>query len=75
VELRDKGIRVNSVNPGPILTDMFKSNTQELQDFMRATYPVGEPEDVADVVTFLAGPNSRWITGSTVATNNGALMH
>ncbi|CAG8643530.1 3660_t:CDS:2, partial [Acaulospora colombiana] len=74
-ELRDKGIRVNAINPGPVVTDMFTSLPDELQDHFRATHPVAQPADIADAVLFLAGPNSRWINGGTLNTNNAAIFN
>ncbi|KIM26289.1 hypothetical protein M408DRAFT_194844 [Serendipita vermifera MAFF 305830] len=74
VELRDKGVRVTAVNPGPVLTDAFYSIPSESQDHFTKSFPVGEPEDIADVVVFLAGPKSRWINGGTINTNNAAVF-
>jgi 3-oxoacyl-[acyl-carrier protein] reductase len=74
-ELRDKGIRVNSVNPGPVVTDMFTSQTEDIQDYFRATHQVAQPTDITDVVVFLASSKSRWINGGTLSTNNGAILN
>jgi len=74
VELRDKGIRVTAVNPGPVLTDLFFTVPKEAQEYFRSKYPVGEPEDIADVIAFLAGPKSRWVNGGTINANNGAVF-
>ncbi|KAG8813808.1 hypothetical protein FRC17_001414 [Serendipita sp. 399] len=74
IELRDKEIRVNSVAPGPTTTDMFNQNSEELKDAIKASYPVGEPSDIADVVAFLASPASRWVTGTTLSVNNGMVL-
>lgn len=75
VELRDKGIRVNSVNPGPVGTDMFNGLPDVVQTAFKAVAPVTDAIDIADVVTFLAGPQSRWVTGSTISTNNGVILN
>jgi 3-oxoacyl-[acyl-carrier protein] reductase len=75
IELRDKGIRVNSVNPGPVITDMFTSLSDDVQDYFRATHPVAQPADITDVIVFLAGPNSRWLNGGTLSTNNGVILN
>ena len=72
VELRDRGIRVTAVNPGPVLTDLFYTMPKEAQEHFKSKFPVGEPEDIADVITFLAGPKSRWVNGGTISTNNAA---
>jgi 3-oxoacyl-[acyl-carrier protein] reductase len=75
IELRDKGIRVNAVNPGPIETDMFLGLPNETQDYFKSTQPIGKVDDIADVITFLAGPDSRWINATTVGTNNGVILN
>jgi 3-oxoacyl-[acyl-carrier protein] reductase len=75
IELRDRGIRVNAVNPGPVETDMFLDLIPETQEYFRSTQPVAKADDIADVITFLAGPNSRWINGTTVGTNNGVILN
>ncbi|KAG8818961.1 hypothetical protein FRC17_010657 [Serendipita sp. 399] len=74
IELRDKGIRVNAVGPGPVVTDMFTTLSKEEQEQWRSKFPVAEPSDIADSVLFLASSASRWITGTTLATNNGVIL-
>lgn len=68
VELRDKGIRVTSINPGPVATETFLKISGESS--MKVKYPVAKPEDIADIVVFLAGPKSRWVNGGTINANN-----
>lgn len=70
VELRDKGIRVTSINPGPVFTDKFFQAPIEQQEHWKATVPVAKPEDIADIVVFLAGPKSRWVNGGVINANN-----
>ncbi|KIM24484.1 hypothetical protein M408DRAFT_26952 [Serendipita vermifera MAFF 305830] len=70
VELRDRGIRVTAVNPGTVFTDAFDASTEERKNHIKATQPVANPEDIADVIAFLAGPKSRWVNGGTINTNN-----
>ncbi|MCD6568664.1 SDR family oxidoreductase [bacterium] len=70
-------IRVNVVAPGIIYTDMSKSEIDKKHDKYIERIPlgyIGRPEDVADVVTFLASNKARYITGSTVHVNGGMLM-
>ncbi|KAG9053603.1 hypothetical protein FS842_007720, partial [Serendipita sp. 407] len=74
IELRDKEIRVNSVAPGPVTTDMFNQNDEQTREAIKAHFPVGEPADIADAVAFLASPASRWVTGTTISTNNGIVL-
>jgi 3-oxoacyl-[acyl-carrier protein] reductase len=76
-ELGPKNIRVNSVNPGPIVTEGFKSSGVEGSDFekqMLQSTPlgrIGQPDDVSTVVAFLASDEARWITGSLIQVAGG----
>ncbi|KAG8852878.1 hypothetical protein FRC20_001380 [Serendipita sp. 405] len=75
IELRDKGIRVNAVAPGPVTTDMFTTLDKETQEHFRSKFPVGEASDIANSVLFLASSASGWITGTTLNTNNGVILN
>jgi 3-oxoacyl-[acyl-carrier protein] reductase len=76
-ELGPKKIRVNAVNPGPVATEGFKSAGVEGSDFekqMIAGTPlgrVGQPQDIATVVSFLASDDARWVTGSLLQAAGG----
>jgi 3-oxoacyl-[acyl-carrier protein] reductase len=76
-ELGPKKIRVNAVNPGPVATEGFKSAGVEGSDFekqMVQSTPlgrVGNPEDIATVVAFLASDDARWVTGSLLQAAGG----
>ena len=76
-ELGPKKIRVNSVNPGPVVTEGFKSAGIEGSDFeksMVSTTPlgrIGQPNDIASVVTFLASDDAGWVTGSLIQVAGG----
>jgi 3-oxoacyl-[acyl-carrier protein] reductase len=76
-ELGPKKIRVNSVNPGPVVTEGFKSSGVEGSDFEKQMLQgtplgrIGTPEDVAPVVAFLASDDAGWITGSLIQTAGG----
>jgi 3-oxoacyl-[acyl-carrier protein] reductase len=74
-EMRGRGIRVNAVAPGPIATELFlNGKSQELIDRMANANPLerlGEPEDIARVVAFLAGPDGAWVNGQIVRANGG----
>ena len=76
-ELGPKGIRVNAVNPGPIVTEGFKSAGIEGSDFekgMVAGTPlgrIGQPDDVATVVSFLVSDDAKWVTGSLIQAAGG----
>jgi 3-oxoacyl-[acyl-carrier protein] reductase len=73
-----RGITVNTVSPGATDTDMFRdSNPPEAKARVlgiTALGRVGEPADVADVVAFLAGPDSRWLTGENLRATGGLLI-
>ncbi|MFB7294177.1 SDR family oxidoreductase [Actinacidiphila glaucinigra] len=73
-ELRGRDITVNAVAPGPVATDLFLNGKDEatIERFakMNPLERLGSPEDVAAVVSFLAGPG-RWINGQTIFANGG----
>lgn len=75
-ELAPKGITVNAVAPGPVLTDMTRSILAELPR-RDARLPLvgrpGLPADIADVVVFLASDAARFVTGEVIHVNGGAL--
>jgi 3-oxoacyl-[acyl-carrier protein] reductase len=74
-EMRGRGIRVNAVAPGPVATELFlDGKSPELLERMAKMNPLerlGEPEDIARVVSFLAGPEGAWINGQIVRANGG----
>ncbi|MCO8270395.1 SDR family oxidoreductase [Actinoplanes sp. TRM 88003] len=75
-ELRGRDVTVNTVAPGPTDTPLFTDGKpQELIDRIAATNPferLGTPDDIARSVSFLAGPDGRWINGQTLYANGGA---
>jgi 3-oxoacyl-[acyl-carrier protein] reductase len=78
VLLGPRGIRVNAVAPGVIDTDMSnftKSEAgREVALGMQALKRIGKPEDVADVVAFLASDKARWITGASIPVDGGSKL-
>ena len=74
-ELGRRGITVNTVSPGPTDTELFGEGKTEAhkQEFSRmaALGRLGEPTDIADVVTFLVTDDARWITGQNIRVNGG----
>jgi len=76
--LGPRGIRVNAVAPGVIDTDMSnftKSEAgREVIRGMQALKRIGKPEDVADVVAFLASDAARWITGASIPVDGGSKL-
>jgi 3-oxoacyl-[acyl-carrier protein] reductase len=75
-ELSGKDITVNSVAPGPTATALFlNGKDQATIDRTAAMNPMkrlGQPEDIAEVVAFLAGPG-RWVNGQTIYVNGGVI--
>ncbi|WP_030976800.1 SDR family NAD(P)-dependent oxidoreductase [Streptomyces sp. NRRL S-1824] len=70
-----RGVRVNLVAPGTIRTDAWAGRDLEL-DRVSAVYPlgrVGEPDDIAAAVAFLASRDAAWITGTTLRVDGGLL--
>jgi 3-oxoacyl-[acyl-carrier protein] reductase len=74
-ELRGKQITVNAVAPGPVATDLFlKGKTNEQIQELGKLAPLerlGQPEDIANVVSFLAGPDGAWINAQILRANGG----
>jgi 3-oxoacyl-[acyl-carrier protein] reductase len=76
-ELGRRGITVNAVAPGPVETDMFMTGKSEelVQNIVR-TIPLGrlgQPDDIASVVSFLASPAGRWVNGQVLRANGGMI--
>ena len=76
--LGPRGIRVNAVAPGVIDTDMSNFTKteagREAALGMQALKRIGKPEDVADVVAFLASDKARWITGASIPVDGGSKL-
>ncbi|OBZ11899.1 3-ketoacyl-ACP reductase [Bacillus sp. FJAT-27264] len=74
-ELGPKGITINAVAPGPVNTELFTVGKSEEQidgiRKMNAFGRLGEPEDIAGAVVFLASDASGWVTGQTLRVNGG----
>lgn len=74
-ELRGRGITVNAVAPGPVATALFLDGKTEAQVRSFAAMPplerLGQPEDIAAVVSFLAGPDGAWVNGQVLRANGG----
>jgi 3-oxoacyl-[acyl-carrier protein] reductase len=76
-ELRGRNITVNAVAPGPTATALFLDDKpQRLINSYSKLAPLerlGKPEDVANVVAFLAGPDGSWINGQVLRANGGII--
>ena len=76
-EVASRGITVNAVAPGLIDTDLTRALSEEQRAALAAQIPLGrlgEPADIAAVVSFLASPAAGWITGETLHVNGGMHM-
>jgi NAD(P)-dependent dehydrogenase (short-subunit alcohol dehydrogenase family) len=80
LELAPKGIRVNAVDPGVVVSNLHRRSgmtEEKYQAFLehsRATHPlgrVGQPEDIANAIVFLASDRSAWITGASIPIDGG----
>jgi NAD(P)-dependent dehydrogenase (short-subunit alcohol dehydrogenase family) len=80
LELAGKGVRVNAVNPGVVITEIHKRGGMTEQDYeafltrSQETHPlgrVGEPREIAELILFLASERASWITGATYSIDGG----
>ncbi|MGI8820212.1 MAG: 3-oxoacyl-[acyl-carrier-protein] reductase [Chthoniobacterales bacterium] len=76
-ELASRGITVNAVAPGLIETDMTAVLSEEIRQNILTKVPLkalGQPEDIADAVAFLASGEAKYITGQVLAVDGGMVM-
>jgi len=80
LELAPKGVRVNAVNPGVVVTNLHKRGGMESAAYekfiehAKSTHPIGRtgtPDEVADLVFYLASDKASWITGATYEIDGG----
>jgi NAD(P)-dependent dehydrogenase (short-subunit alcohol dehydrogenase family) len=80
LELASKGIRVNAVNPGVVVTELHRAGGMaedgysKFLEHSKSTHPlgrVGEPTEIAELIYFLASEKAGWITGATVSIDGG----
>jgi NAD(P)-dependent dehydrogenase (short-subunit alcohol dehydrogenase family) len=83
LELAAKGIRVNEVTPGVVVTELHRAGGMgdeayaAFLEHSKTTHPlgrVGQPEEVADLIHFLASDRAGWITGATVSIDGGRAL-
>ncbi len=75
-ELGGAGVRVNAVRPGLVPTDLaapLVANAAAQQDYLdqMPLHRLGTPEDIGEIVRFLIGPESAWVTGQVIAADGG----
>jgi NAD(P)-dependent dehydrogenase (short-subunit alcohol dehydrogenase family) len=79
-ELGPRGITVNSVAPGTVLTDASAATllndpqAEEQAAALAALGRIGRPEDMADIVAFLASDDARWVTGQVIDATGGMAL-
>jgi 3-oxoacyl-[acyl-carrier protein] reductase len=78
VALGARGIRVNAVAPGVVATDMSSfAKTDQGRDYtlgLQTLKRIAQPDDIGDVVVFLASSDARWITGDTIHVDGGSKL-
>ncbi|MGI5213597.1 SDR family oxidoreductase [Plantactinospora sp. CA-290183] len=75
-ELRGRDVTVNAVAPGPTDTDLLRANSEERIRQLAAQPPLerlGTPDDIAEVVAFLASPAGHWVNGQVLRANGGII--
>lgn len=80
LELAPRGVRVNAVNPGVVISNLHRrggmnaDNYATFLEHSKSTHPLGrpgEPSEIADLIFFLASPQAGWITGETISIDGG----
>lgn len=80
LELAPKGVRVNAIDPGVVVTNLHRNSGmteetyQKFLEHSKTTHPigrVGQPEDVAELILFLASDSAGWITGGSFSIDGG----
>lgn len=80
LELAAKGVRVNAVNPGVVISNLHRRGGMDQEKYAaflehsKSTHPIGrpgEPHEIADLIYYLASPNAAWITGETISIDGG----
>ncbi|NJC70172.1 SDR family oxidoreductase [Planosporangium thailandense] len=70
-------VRVNAVAPGIVRTHLARALWENYEEQLKEHLPlgrIGEPDDIADVIAFLVGDKSRWMTGQTLVIDGGAMV-
>jgi 3-oxoacyl-[acyl-carrier protein] reductase len=74
-ELRGRNVTVNAIAPGPVATDLFLKGKSEDQiaelSRLAPLERLGQPDDMASVVSFLSGPDGGWVNSQVLRANGG----
>jgi 3-oxoacyl-[acyl-carrier protein] reductase len=73
LDLAPRGIRVNNIQPGPIETDMTAGQIEHIEPMVPLGH-VGRPDDVAELVSYLSGEKSGYMTGSSLTIDGGMAL-
>jgi 3-oxoacyl-[acyl-carrier protein] reductase len=71
-ELGKRSVTVNVISPGPTETDMMQARYRDRAAALSPMNRIGEPQEIANVVLFLATDAARWVTGQNIGTGGGA---
>ena len=80
LDLASRGVRVNAVNPGVVITNLHRRGGMDEEKYAaflersKGTHPLGRPgtpEEIADLIAFLVSPAAGWITGETISIDGG----
>jgi len=80
LDFAPKGVRVNAVNPGVVITNLHRRGGMDAPKYAefleraKTTHPLGrpgQPEEIADLIAYLISPAAGWITGETIAIDGG----
>ena len=83
LELAPRGVRVNAVNPGVVVTEIHKrggmsrENYEKFLEHSKTTHPigrVGQPREIAELILYLASEKAAWITGATYSIDGGRAL-
>src|SRR5207244_12869638 len=83
LELAPRGVRVNAVNPGVVVTEIHKrggmsrENYERFLEHSKTTHPigrVGQPREIAELILYLASEKAAWITGATYSIDGGRAL-